>query len=66
LLDLAIGWDGKTVLVIAHSANKWALDHLLEGLALEDFAAPPFNWQAGWRYVLSVDKAGECSPGSVT
>jgi alpha-ribazole phosphatase/probable phosphoglycerate mutase len=53
LRDLAGGWDGSTVLIVAHSANKWALDHLLRDLALEELVDAPFGWQEGWIYSLS-------------
>jgi alpha-ribazole phosphatase/probable phosphoglycerate mutase len=53
LLDLASGWDGRKVLIIAHSANRWALEHLLQETPLEDLVDAPFNWQEGWRFVLS-------------
>jgi alpha-ribazole phosphatase/probable phosphoglycerate mutase len=53
LRDLIAGWDGKRVLVIAHSANKWALDHLVKGIPLEDLVDAPFNWQEGWLYRVS-------------
>jgi broad specificity phosphatase PhoE len=52
LRDLAAQWDGHIVLIIAHSANKWALDHLLNGVPLEDLVDAPFGWQEGWRYSL--------------
>lgn len=52
--DLATGWDGNRVLLIAHSANRWALDHLLGGIPLEALAEAPFTWQAGWLYELPV------------
>ena len=52
LHDLAADWDESTVVVIAHSANKWALDYLLKGLALEDLVDAPFGWQEGWHYTL--------------
>jgi broad specificity phosphatase PhoE len=44
--------DGTEVVVIGHSATRWALDHLLTGAPLEDLVALPFNWQPGWRYQL--------------
>ncbi|MGH9174295.1 MAG: histidine phosphatase family protein [Vicinamibacterales bacterium] len=50
--DLVSEWDGRQVVVIAHSANKWALDYLLNGAAIEDLVDAPFDWQEGWRYVL--------------
>jgi broad specificity phosphatase PhoE len=58
LRDLAARRDGRTIVIIAHSANKWALDHLLEGVALEDLVDVPFAWQAGWRYTLPTGWTG--------
>ena len=34
--DVATEFDGRRVLVIAHSAQRWALKHLLEGVPLEE------------------------------
>jgi broad specificity phosphatase PhoE len=50
--DLRRDWDDCRVLVIAHSAQRWALPHLLEGVPLEDLVDVPFAWQAGWEYRL--------------
>ncbi len=58
LRDLAAGWDGSRVLIIAHSANKWALDHLLNGVVLEDLVDVPFGWQEGWLYELPAGWTG--------
>jgi hypothetical protein len=44
--------DGQRTLVIAHSANRWAIQHLLHGAPLADVIAAPFEWQPGWEYVL--------------
>lgn len=52
LHDLAAGWNGRRVLVISHSANKWALDCLLTGAAIEDLVDAPFGWREGWDYTL--------------
>lgn len=54
LRDLVLQWAGKTVVIIAHSANRWALDHLFHWVALEDLVDAPFAWQEGWRYELPV------------
>lgn len=54
LADLAASWNGKRVVVISHSANRWALDHLLNGTALEDLVDAPFAWQEGWEYILTT------------
>ena len=43
--------DGASVLLIGHSATRWALDHLLAGIPLEE-AVGPFDWQEGWNYTL--------------
>ena len=50
LEDLRRGWDGTRVCVIAHSANRWALDHLLHGTPLEELVEAPFGWREGWEY----------------
>jgi broad specificity phosphatase PhoE len=51
--DLAADYDGKRVVVIGHSATRWALAHLLEGTPLEKLVDAPFAWREGWEYVLS-------------
>jgi broad specificity phosphatase PhoE len=50
LRDLARSWDGARVAVIAHSANLWAIEHLLGGRTLDDMVDGPFQWQEGWHY----------------
>ena len=50
--DLRAQRDGQHVLLVAHSANRWALQHLLLGMSLRDAIAAPFAWQPGWEYVL--------------
>lgn len=52
LAEVARDWDGKKVLLIAHSANRWALANLLAGVPLEDQVDAPFAWQEGWHYTL--------------
>ena len=58
LRDLVAEWDGHRVVVIAHSANRWALQHLLGGAALELLVTAPFAWQEGWEYTLPTGWAG--------
>lgn len=60
LVDLARGCNGERVLLIGHAATRWALDHLLAGIALEELVAAPFGWREGWWYMLpSGWKPGE-------
>lgn len=59
LRELAVGWEGRRVLLIAHSANRWALEHLLHGRSLEDLVDAPFEWQPGWVYRLPAGWTGE-------
>jgi broad specificity phosphatase PhoE len=49
--DLPAEHDGARILLIGHSATRWALDHLISGSRLEDVIGP-FDWQPGWEYVL--------------
>lgn len=59
LTEVARDWDGKKVLLIAHSANRWALANLLAGVALEDQVDAPFAWQEGWHYTLPAGWSGQ-------
>jgi alpha-ribazole phosphatase/probable phosphoglycerate mutase len=52
LHDLSRDRTGTRVLLIAHTANLWALDHLLHGTPLHDLVDVPFAWQDGWTYHL--------------
>ncbi|HWN21656.1 MAG TPA: histidine phosphatase family protein [Gaiellaceae bacterium] len=50
--DVRARHEGERVLAIAHSANRWALQHLLEGTPLEELIVAPFDWQPGWEFRL--------------
>jgi broad specificity phosphatase PhoE len=50
--ELARARDGERVLLIGHSATRWALDHLVDGEPLEELVAAPFDWREGWEYRL--------------
>ena len=52
LKDVKDRWDGARVLVIAHSANRWALQHLLYGARLEELVEAPLDWQPGWTFIV--------------
>ena len=52
LPDLRGRWEGGRVLIIGHVATRWALEHVLNGIALEDLIAAEFNWREGWDYLL--------------
>ncbi|MFG3442839.1 histidine phosphatase family protein [Nonomuraea sp. NPDC047897] len=61
-------WQGCSVLVIAHSANRWALQYLLDGVPLEELVGGavrvaagvgvPAGVKAGWRCGLGYDTLG--------
>jgi broad specificity phosphatase PhoE len=59
LQDVLAAWDSHTIAVIAHSANKWALDCLLQGAALEELVTGDFGWQPGWHYTVPGGWTGE-------
>ena len=50
LADLARDWDGRRVVVIAHTANQRSLEVLLRGRRIEEFLDGPFARQPGWVY----------------
>lgn len=55
LHDLPPRFENERVVVIGHSATKWALDHLLEGTPLPELVEASFRWQPGWEYTFQVD-----------
>ena len=42
----------QAILVIGHSATRWAIEHLLESKRLEDLVDSPFDWRPGWHFRL--------------
>jgi broad specificity phosphatase PhoE len=59
LRDLAVDRDGQSVVVIGHSATRWALDCLLGSATLEELVDASFGWQEGWRYLLPAAWTGQ-------
>ena len=55
LHDLTPRFVDERVIVVGHSATKWALDHILEGVPLEELVEGSFRWQPGWLYTLVSD-----------
>ena len=51
--DIRAAHDGERILLVAHSANRWALQHLLLGVTLAAAIAAPFAWQPGWEFTLA-------------
>jgi broad specificity phosphatase PhoE len=51
--DLPTRWDGRRVVVIGHVATRWAFDHLIDGVPLDDLVVADFAWREGWEYRLS-------------
>jgi broad specificity phosphatase PhoE len=55
-LDAVVArWDPGRVLVVAHSANKVALDHLLLGADLGELVERAMDWQPGWEYLVPTE-----------
>jgi broad specificity phosphatase PhoE len=55
LSDVIAAHDSERILVVAHSANRLALDHLVLGAALEDLVEASFEWRPGWLYVVRAN-----------
>ncbi len=53
LPDLSLRWGDARVLVIGHVATRWAFDHLLNGVALEELIVADFGWREGWEYLIA-------------
>ncbi|HEX6725359.1 MAG TPA: histidine phosphatase family protein, partial [Gaiella sp.] len=50
--DVRVGYAGERILLIGHTATRWALDHLIDGRPLEQVVTAPFDWSEGWEYDL--------------
>jgi 2,3-bisphosphoglycerate-dependent phosphoglycerate mutase len=55
--ELVAERDGERVLLIGHAATRWALDHLVNGVELEELVSSPFEWQEGWEYRLPPERS---------
>jgi broad specificity phosphatase PhoE len=53
LADLRRDRAGQRVLVIGHSAQRWALQHLVDGTPLADLVDAPFGWREGWEFTVA-------------
>ena len=61
--DVRVVCAGERVLLIGHTATRWALDHLLDGRPLEQVVTAPFDWREGWEYDL--DPSPQAIAGTV-
>lgn len=61
--DVSAEFEGRRILVIGHSATRWALEHLLEGADLAELVAAPFDWREGWSFVLETASRESSEPG---
>lgn len=43
-------FEGRRVLIVGHSATRWALEHLLNGVPLERLVDAREEWREGWTY----------------
>jgi len=53
ILDVRTQWDGKRVLWVGHSANRWALQHIVQGQDLAALVDADFAWLPGWEFMIS-------------
>jgi alpha-ribazole phosphatase/probable phosphoglycerate mutase len=55
--DVTARHGGERIVVISHSANRWALDHLVNSRPLEELVDAPFDWQPGWIYLVNASSS---------
>jgi broad specificity phosphatase PhoE len=54
LEDLLRDYDGKRVMIIGHRATQYGLEHIINGVPLEQLVTTKFKWQPGWTYELQT------------
>jgi len=52
-LDDLTGASARSVVLIAHRAPWYAMEHLLNGVPLLEVVESTFKWQPGWQYELN-------------
>ena len=50
--ELANTRDRERVILIGHTATRWALEHRVHGAPLEELVSAPFDWRPGWEFRL--------------
>ena len=55
---------GERILVIGHTATRWAFDHLLDGRPLGQAVTAPFDWCEGWEYDLDSSALALARPAA--
>lgn len=48
--DIAHDYDGKKIMIIGHRATQYGLEHIINGVPLEELVTTKFKWQPGWKY----------------
>lgn len=51
--DLKASHDGETVMIIGHRATQYGLEEHINGVSLEEAVLAPWQWQPGWKYVIT-------------
>jgi len=51
--DLPLRWESSRVLVVGHVATRWAFEHYLNSVPLENLIEAEFTWRPGWEYLKS-------------
>lgn len=72
VVDRVSGWlrevisrfDAGTILIIGHRATFYSLEHLLNGVTLQEAVTSPWTWQPGWTYQLGSAFGPGASPGA--
>ena len=52
LNDVRKEYAGKCVLIIGHRATQYGIEHVINGVSLEQLVSEKFRWQPGWEYEL--------------
>lgn len=64
LEEAALAYPGKRILIVAHAATRYALEHFLGGETMEQAVTKTFVWQPGWEYsLIELPKVQIKSPG---
>lgn len=52
LADVCAQYDGKTIMIIGSRATQYGLEHIINGVPLQEAVTAAWQWQPGWTYKL--------------
>jgi alpha-ribazole phosphatase/probable phosphoglycerate mutase len=54
LNEISESYDNKRVMIVGHNATYYALEHIVNGVPLEELVNKKFEWQPEWQFKMQT------------